>query len=230
MNKEEYIVSLSHLINEDTPVYGNKGGFIRKKLSSIHNGDSANSEYWEFNNHIGTHIDFPKHFCDNGKSSSDYSANFFWTRKVAIVELEKIATSGQIIGIDDISNLCSSHDSETEILLLKTGFEQFRNQEIYWSQNPGYHPDLFLYFRSVFPALRFFGFDSISLTSILNRELGRSAHKTFLCNENPLLVIEDMHLKDLNKDIRPIEIIIAHSNIAFADGSPVNCILKYKNC
>jgi arylformamidase len=230
LNKEEYIISLSHLINEDTPVYGNKGGFIRKKLSSIRNGDSANSEYWEFNNHLGTHIDFPKHFCDDGKSSSDYATSFFWTNKVTIVEMEKTATPGQIIGVSDICNLIPSIDSCTEFFLLKTGFEQFRNQEIYWSQNPGYHPDLFIYLRSVFPALKFFGFDTISLTSILSRDLGRIAHKQFLCNENPLLVIEDMHLKDVNKDTRAIEIIIAHSNIAFADGSPVNCILKYKNC
>jgi len=62
LKEKEYIVSLSHWINEETPVYGNKGGFKRKKLSSIENGDSANSEYWEFNNHIGTHIDFPNIF------------------------------------------------------------------------------------------------------------------------------------------------------------------------
>jgi arylformamidase len=229
MNKEEHIIYLSHLINERTPIYGNKGGFIRKKLSSIRNGDSANSEYWEFNNHIGTHIDFPKHFCDNGKSSSDYPATFFWTQKVAIAELEKITTPGQIIGVDDISNLCSSLDSGTEILLLKTGFEQFREQEIYWSQNPGYHPGLYAYLRSVFPALRFFGFDTISLTSVLNRDLGRSAHKQFLCNDNPILVIEDMHLQAATKYITPLELIIAHSNIDCADGGPVNCIMRYRN-
>ena len=228
MKEIEQIVSLSHWINEDTPVYGNKGGFKRRKLSSIQNGDTANSEYWEFNNHIGTHIDFPKHFYDNGKTSSDYPVSYFWTEKVGIVELERQAKPGQIIGLDDFRNICSHLNPNTEAILLKTGFEQFRKEEIYWSQNPGYHPDIYSYLRSLFPDLIFFGFDTISLTSILNRDLGRSAHKQFLCNENPLLVIEDMHLENIDSMITPLELIITHGCIEQADGGPVNCILKFK--
>lgn len=228
MIKEEQIVSLSHWINEDTPVYANKGGFRRKYLSSIQNGDSANSEYWEFNNHLGTHIDFPKHFCENGKTSSDYPASWFWARKVYIIELSSVPNPGQLIGVNDISQKCTDIPLDAEVIILKTGFEQFRKQEIYWSQNPGYHPDLFIFLRNRFPLLRFFGFDTISLTSVLHREMGRTAHQQFLCTENPILVIEDMHLASLNKEIVPVELIIAYTSIIQADGGPVNCILKFQ--
>lgn len=227
MKEIEQIVSLSHWINEDTPVYGNKGGFIRRKLSSIQNGDTANSEYWEFNNHIGTHIDFPKHFCKNGKRSSDYSASYFCMKNAAVIELDMIPDPGQIIGVNDIKNACSLLDWNLEVLLLKTGFENFRTTDIYWSQNPGYNPELYGYLRTMFPLLRFFGFDTISLTSILNRELGKSAHKEFLCNEAPILVVEDMHLQYINSTIIPFETMIIPLPIEQADGVPVACYFKY---
>ena len=66
-------ISLSHWIDGSSPTYGDQGGFNRESISSIKKGRTANSEFWSFNNHIGTHIDFPKHFFDKGKSSSDYS-------------------------------------------------------------------------------------------------------------------------------------------------------------
>ncbi len=223
----EHVVYLSHWIDEDTAVYGNKGGFQRKKISSISNGDSANSEYWEFNNHIGTHIDFPRHFCEKGKTSSDYPASYFRASKIGVIELTSIPNPGYMIGINDIRECGEQLSGDIEVLLLKTGFEHFRKEEIYWSQNPGYQHDLYNYLKKSFPKLRFFGFDTISLTSILNREEGRSAHRHFLCNEDPLLVIEDMHLESIHRDMNALELIISHGMVRQADGGPVNCLLRY---
>jgi kynurenine formamidase len=226
--KEEHIICLSHGINEDTPSYGNKERFKRKQQSSIEIGDTSNSQYWEYNNHLGTHIDFPNHFCVNGKNSSDYSAQYFWIQKVGIIELDNLIIPGQIIGVNDLYSFCTKIDNDIEVLLLKTGFEKFRNKDIYWSQNPGYHPGLFSFFKDLFPSLKFFGFDTISLTSFLNKDLGKKAHYQFLCAENPILVIEDMHLAEINKRTIPIDLVIAYNLILKADGGPVNCILKYK--
>jgi kynurenine formamidase len=83
MDSFKYI-SLSHWINENTPSYNNSGGFSRYSITSIKNGNSANSEEWKLNNHIGTHIDFPFHFYDNGKKSSDFVTPFLLTKKLAL--------------------------------------------------------------------------------------------------------------------------------------------------
>ena len=59
---------LSYKLNDTTPAYGGKTGFTSKPQSSIKNSDSANTSIWKFPNHIGTHIDFPYHFYDEGQT------------------------------------------------------------------------------------------------------------------------------------------------------------------
>ena len=98
--KNKNYLSLTHWINETTPSYGNQGGFTRSSLSAINEGRTANTEEWVFNNHLGTHIDFPKHFDDKGLSSSDYKNSFFVYDKVGIIVLEKAVLPGQLITVD----------------------------------------------------------------------------------------------------------------------------------
>ena len=60
---------LSYFIDNHIPVYGGyEDQIIITKKSSIDNGDTANSLNIFLNNHIGTHIDFPFHFSNNGKN------------------------------------------------------------------------------------------------------------------------------------------------------------------
>ena len=95
-------ISLSHWLNSDTPSYGNQGGFTRNLISSIKEGRTANSESWSFNNHIGTHIDFPKHFFEKGKTSSDFQNPFFIFNKVGFIELSPEPMPGSVIFTKDI--------------------------------------------------------------------------------------------------------------------------------
>lgn len=221
-------ISLSHWIDESSPTYGDQGGFNRESISSIKKGRTANSEFWSFNNHIGTHIDFPKHFFDKGKSSSDYSMPFFVFNKVGIIFLDKIPRPNQIINFELIKNECNRIEKNIEVLILKTGFEKYRNENKYWSDNLSYHMDLGIKFREKFKNLKIFGFDSISLTSINNREMGKLAHLEFLQRESSILILEDMKLSKINKGDFPEQIIISPLMIKNSDGSPVNCILKIK--
>ena len=158
MKKKNYL-SLTHWINETTPSYGNQGGFTRSSLSAIKDGRTANSEQWGFNNHLGTHIDFPKHFDDKGLSSSDYDNPFFVYDQVGIIVLEKAVLPGHLIVLEEIVDQVKSLPVSTEILLLKTHFEEYRGQDIYWKQNPGYEEALAVLFREHFTSLKAFGFD-----------------------------------------------------------------------
>jgi arylformamidase len=225
MKKKNYL-SLTHWINETTPSYGNQGGFTRSSLSAIKDGRTANSEQWGFNNHLGTHIDFPKHFDDKGLSSSDYDNPFFVYDQVGIIVLEKAVLPGHLIVLEEIVDQVKSLPVSTEILLLKTHFEEYRGQDIYWKQNPGYEEALAVLFREHFTSLKAFGFDSISLTSLNHRSMGKKAHQAFLNHQEPILIVEDMSLSKLSEKTVVQKLFISQFPVSNADGTPVNCFLS----
>jgi len=187
---------LSHIICKDTPSYGNRDQIIIKSNTSIKNGDSANSSSWTFsNNHIGTHIDVPRHFDDEGLKTMDIPIQDFFFNKISLVDIP--CSEARLIDETDFMRVLKSIVKDTELLLIRTGFEQFRNEERYWNANPGLAPALAGFFHDNFPFLRCVGFDFISLTSWLHRDMGRKSHKAFLCPDNKakaLMVIEDMAL------------------------------------
>ena len=66
---------LSYFIDSSTPLYGGAKDIIIKNKTSIGNGDSSNTMILNIPNHAGTHIDFPLHFIENGKSCNDYKSD-----------------------------------------------------------------------------------------------------------------------------------------------------------
>ena len=121
-------------------------------------------------------------------------------------------------------------DKNTEILLIKTNFEQFRKENIYWKNNIGYHSGLANLFRDHFKNLKIIGFDSISLTSLSHREMGAEAHRAFLGDRNqPILIIEDMHLSKLSKFSRINYLYVVCFPVKNADGTPVYCLAEIDN-
>lgn len=227
MTKKKF-VCLSHWINEKTPSYGNKGGFVRKSLSSIKSGSSANSEQWTLNNHIGTHIDFPFHFDDNGKVSSDFEDPFIIFENVMVLEMKHRVKPNHIIDVQDLKALIKDTDLDAEILLLKTHFEELRKNDIYWENNPGYDYQIADFLRKRFPSIKAFGIDTISLTSVKNREMGKKAHQAFLVSKPPILIIEDMKLGEISSNTNSGKMILTQFPIEKTDGTPVNCILNIK--
>ena len=225
-HRNEKWIYLSYEMDPDTPSYGNGDSLSIKPANQINAGDSCNTAVWTFPNHLGTHIDFPKHFYEDGESFSSMPPKFFIADKVGFIDISPV-NIGEIITPDHIA----SHkvDSDVEILLIKTGFCEFRNKNVYWRGNPGMDPDLSGYLRSRFLDLRMIGFDSISLSSYANRGIGRQAHRSFLAGENPLLIVEDMDLSSISREINIIQIIVAPLPVRDADGAPCNIIAKIHN-
>lgn len=212
------MIYLSHYLNNETPAYGNKREDIKiTSQSCIDHGDASNSLRIEMKNHIGTHIDLPRHFVSGAKVLNDYPASFWHFSHIQLLELP--CSRGHIITVSELKEKISS---KTDCLLIRTGFEKFRGEEVYWKENPGFDRDVGEFLRRNFPQLRVVGFDSISLTSFTNRPLGREAHRSFLGNlENhePILILEDMKLSELKEN--PKKLIIAPLMIDKADGIPV---------
>lgn len=218
-------VLLSHVLKQDTPSYGNRDKVIIRVNSSIKAGDTANSSCLILsNNHIGTHIDVPRHFSVDGKRTIDYPIGDYMFEKCQVVDLPK--KEACLIGPDDLMD--QPIDSDVELLLLRTGYESLREQDAYWNDNPGLAPILADYLRSVFPKLRCIGFDFISVTSWKYRAEGRMAHKAFLTPEDggrEIWAIEDMSLKDAPVDIK--RVVVAPLMVEDGNGTAVTVIAEY---
>lgn len=205
-------IYLSYFIDNLTPIYGGKSEFkfIESKTNII-DGSSSNSLILTLPNHIGTHIDFPYHFSNSGKNSSDYDANFWIFRKIGFLECT----------IEDVPREILNISTEIEILILKTGFGAKRGEEDYWKNQPVFPSRYAKLLRARFPQLRVLGFDLISMTSKLDREEGKCAHTEFLIN-NDILILEDMCLNNINE----IDgyLIISPLLVSNADGIPCTVI------
>lgn len=199
---------LSYSISERTPTYGNKNSALIDRATNISLGDSANSSKWIFQtNHIGTHIDFPKHFCNHGRTSSDYPPEFWIFNRVGFIKASVTSFEKEIQKLP----------VDIEILIWESGFGQFRKEEKYWSKQPVIPSSFGDLLKNSFPKIRAFGFDMISLTSQLNRAEGKKAHTKFLC-EHQILVIEDMKLEMITGEIK--QLIVSPWQIKAADGTP----------
>ena len=209
-------IYLSYLLNEDTPAYGGGQAFFSKADKKIIKGDSCNTTHWSMSNHIGTHIDFPRHFHAKGKTADKYPADFWVIKHTKLVEALNVQP-GHILTENDIP--FETIPADTQLLLIKTGFYKLRTKEVYWKKNPGISPDLSVFLKDRFAGLRILGFDSISLSSFTSRNLGRKAHKAFL-DDRPLLLLEDMDLRKADSKSAFKQVIISPLRVHQADGAP----------
>ena len=213
-------IFLSHPLSAATPGFGGKPVFKSTSKKSIASGDSCNQQLWELDNHGGTHIDVPHHFVDEGRAIDAYSAAEFVFNHIAYVEMS--LEVDHLLGPTDFEQVELSPDSD--LLLINSGFEKWRERETYWEHNPGVLPELADYLRAKCPKLRAIGFDFISLTGYQNRPIGRTAHQAFLSGTTPICIIEDMSFRGLTKP--PKQVIISPLRVIHADGAPCTVFAK----
>ena len=214
-------IFLSYILDEKTPSYGNRDKFSITTNSQIIDGTGANTSTWNFsNNHMGTHMDSPHHFFNDGKKTSNYSAEDFCFDHVFI--LEKKCDYGELIllGPNEINKI----SIKTDFLIIKTGYCNFRSSKKYYNDNPGLKSDLANILKEKLPNLKGIGFDFISLTSWNHRDHGKISHKSFLGEPNNFLIIEDMDLLELEKSTNIKSLIVAPLRTIDGNGGPVTII------
>lgn len=214
---------LSYIITEETPMYGGKTGFIPKKASSILKGDSANTSFWKLPNHLGTHIDFPYHFFEEGQKLEDFPLKFWFFdgESIEIIEVN-LSENELLIGPENISK--DHLNKDAELVLIKTGFGKYRSNERYWKENPGASIELAKWLRNNFNELRVLGLDTISVSSFQHRQEGRAVHKMLLNPKKPVLLVEDMDLSSLSESSSLTQIWICPLMVKGANGCPCTII------
>jgi len=211
---------LSFYINNQTPIYGGEEIIKISQRGSILNGDNSNSKLLLLPNHTGTHIDFPNHFSEKGKTLNDYPSDFWIFNNPFLLDY-KVSTEEIIL----LEGYVKSIPKTTDFLIIKTGFQKFRGSKTYWNNNPGIAPELANQLKNQCPELKVLGFDFISLSSYQNRLLGREAHKKFLV-EKDILIIEDMNLYNIDNHIK--KIIALPIMLDEADGCPITVLAEYE--
>lgn len=211
------MIFLSYILDSKTPSYGDRNTFEITKKSNMLDGDIANDSFISTTVHIGTHIDMPYHFYKNGQTVEDFDADFWIFNKPLVISIKP---KNLLIKNELIEKLDTFADEGFDLLIVRTGICDIRDEQRYWNQNYGFHPDIYDYIIRRFPEVRVFGFDSISVSSITDRAMGREAHKRFLNPKRPILLLEDMDLRDFDKITAVKKIIVAPLRISQCDGLP----------
>ncbi len=213
---------LSHVLDQATPVYGNNPGLQLSQKKSLACGDSCNQmEITYLPLHLGTHVDAPLHFVPQGTTIDEISINDWIFTQVYVFFIET-PPAAHIIKPQELPINNVNH--EAEILLIKSGFETYREQAIFWQKNPGLAPELANYLLEHFPKLRAVGMDFISVTSYPHKLIGKQAHQAFL--SNGILLIEDMHLAEISPETHFNSVIVAPLRIKGTDGTPCTIIAE----
>ena len=212
---------LSYPLASEIPVYGKvRASMELKEVTSIKKGDSSHSFWIGMNNHWGTHVDASAHFFEKAARASSLSAETWHFKAPQVISLT--LAPGALVAKKD---LVGKPDRETDLLLLKSGWWKKRGKKDYSLRNPGVLPETARWLRRAFPKLRAIGFDWVSVSSFLWRELGRQTHRAFLDPEaagRPVLIFEDM---DLSGDLRRLkEVWALPLRVTAADSAPCTVV------
>ena len=189
------MIRISYPLRRDTPLYPGTAPLKITPDKSISRGDSSNTSIFTFSCHSTTHIDVPRHFCQNGYSVSDLPDDEMVFFPAYCLDIPK--SDDECISTSDIPTI-SPDISDAEALFLKTGFYQYRlcDNDRYSNYHPWVHPDLPDMLRMVFPDLKLVCVDMLSISVPGHREEGRQSHRAFLCGNAPILLLEDADLSD----------------------------------
>ncbi len=213
---------LSYELSDTLSGYAGGDRIKIKQSRNMCCGDTSNNtEFW-MPTHYGTHIDYPFHFSENGKTGSVYEAKDFVFSNVKVLDLDLRNRENKLIGPEDI---IMEADDTVDALIINTSYSNIRDEDKYWNDGPGFAVETANRLKEVFKNLKIIGFDSISLTNFNNRPLGRVAHKAFLI-ENDLIILEDMKLDNLQSIGNINKLIVAPLRMINADGAPVTVLAE----
>ncbi len=220
MSKSRWIW-LSHITDLSTPVYGGGEGFEVSPDKTQSCGDSCNTVTLKLPNHIGSHVDAPKHFIEGGMCVDSYSADdWVFTKPLllnVIVEQSGIIDSSHVAKVQAEVN-----HPDADLILFRTGAEQYRGDEAFWKMPPGFSPELCGYLKNRFPSFKAIGMDTISISSFAHRDVGREAHKEFL--SSGIRIFEDLSLAFIEDASCLTKVIALPFRYAKSDGAPTSLI------
>lgn len=195
----------------ESVVYPGDPSLVIEPIHTIGKGCCFKLSRISMSNHLGTHIDFPAHVIDGGKTSSDY-------------DLDYLSGLGQVISVDDGINEISKafvqglEVQKGEIIFFKTANRHIsKNASIfkdYVSLSPGAAEYL------VKKGVKIVGIDYISVDSMGAAAL--PTHNALL--KGGVLIVENLELREV--PVGHYDVQIAPLKLSGMDGLPARVMLK----
>ncbi len=167
------IYDLSQPLNQDVyswPYYPPfEVKYIKRKAEH-----GVNAQYIQTSNHMGTHLDAPRHFVTNGMTIDQIPLEWLYGPGV-IVDLTNEMSDLSVYTPDMITSRVEVQKGD--LLLLHTGWHRFAqfgdeaNEERYIHLHPGAHPDMVAWLLEM--EIKIWGVDAISTDHPMNLPIGR---------------------------------------------------------
>lgn len=168
---------------------------------------SVNIGKIETSTHIGTHIDAPFHFDDNGVRVDDLDINRYIGDATVIEVMDKALITEEVL---------KNFDIKGTILLIRT--KEKANQEIFPETIPVLTEKAIEYIARI--GIELFGIDVTSVDPIDSKTLDNH-HKLY---RNDIMIIENAVLEDVTAGY--YDFVALPLKIKGADGSPVRAALR----
>ena len=134
----------------------------------------VNAQYIMTSNHMGTHLDAPRHFVTNGRTIDQIPIEWLWGPGV-IVNLSDVMGELELYTPKMIEDRVEVRKGD--LLYLHTGFHKFAqfgehaDEEKYIHRHPGAHPDMVPWLLE--KEIRIWGVDCVSTDHPMNLPIGR---------------------------------------------------------
>jgi kynurenine formamidase len=167
------IYDLSQPLNQDCSFWPFYPPFEVKyiKRKSEH---GVNAQYIMSSNHMGTHLDAPRHFVTKGKTVDEIPVEWLYGPGV-IVDLSDMLGELDVFGPKDIEKRVEVRDGD--ILFINTGWHRYSylspeaDEEKYILRHPGPHPSICDWLLK--KKIHIWGVDMISTDHPMNLPIGR---------------------------------------------------------
>ncbi|KTD35040.1 metal-dependent hydrolase [Legionella nautarum] len=206
------IYDLTAPITSKTVVYPGDPCFSTEDVLSLESGSQFHLCHMHLGNHTGTHIDYPAHVIQGGKTSTDFP-------------LQALIGSGLIIEVPDkemsiTKTFIKSQDSisQNDFVLFKTANSKISKQAKFTEKYVYIEPDAAEVL--IEKGVKIVGIDYISVDSYEAENL--PVHHSLLSRD--ILIVEGLELK--GAPLGRCEIYIMPNNIPDMDGLPVRVIAK----
>lgn len=199
-------------ITEDLPTWPGDPRIKLKRISQIKKGEMANLTQISTSVHMGTHVDAPDHFLDNGITVEDIPL----TSLVGPAEVFELTTDQDITG-DDLRE--AGITGETKRLLIKT------SNSLFWAEGLRDFQEKFIALDAGAAAylaecgLEVVGIDYLSIAPFTDPE---PTHRILL--EAGILIIEGLDLSGIEPG--PYRLLCLPLKIGDSDGAPARVLLE----
>lgn len=216
MNLKEEVTfyDLTAEISGKTVVFPGDPVYKSEDVCSISKGSQYHLCHLHLGNHTGTHVDFPAHVVEGGKTSSDYSiSDLIGSCLIIEVPDQERSVSKVFIEKQDIL--------QNDFVFFKTSNSQLPKQGIFTNKYVYIEPEAAEALLK--KGVRIVGIDYISVDQYEAESL--PVHKALLSNN--ILIVEGLELNKV--PLGRCKVYIMPVNIKNMDGLPARVVAEYRS-